>query len=115
MQNAYESGELRGKKLLTARKVVEARRGLGKSIGGRSKRQSAAPLTAAMMVRAYNKEVERQKHFIRKADLVQQRLAFVTAALGGLLQDEHFTNLLRAEGLASLPKVLDEMLQGSAP
>ena len=50
-----------------------------------------------------------------KADLVQQRLAFVTAALGGLLNDEHFTNLLRAEALASLPKVLDEMMRGNAP
>jgi len=115
MQLAYESGELRGKKLLVARKVVEARRGLGKSLGARGKRQSSAPLTATMMVRAYNKEVDRQKHFIRKADLVQQRLAFVTAALGGLLNDEHFTNLLRAEGLASLPKVLDEMMRGNAP
>jgi ParB family chromosome partitioning protein len=82
---------------LVARKVVELRRGLGKSLGARGKRQSSAPLTATMMVRAYNKEVERQKHLIRKADLVDQRLAFVTAALTSLLQEEHFGDLLAGE------------------
>jgi ParB family chromosome partitioning protein len=56
--------------------------------------------------------VERQKHLIRKPDLVEHRLAFVTAALGSLLQEEHFGDLLRAEGLSTPPKAIDELTRG---
>ena len=38
----------------------------------------------------------------------QQRLLFVVSALQELFQDENFTNLLRAEGLDTLPKYLAE-------
>jgi ParB family chromosome partitioning protein len=67
---------------------------------------------AGHLVRAYNKEVERQKHLIRKADLVDQRLAFMTAALRSILQEEHFGDLLRAEGLSTLPRTIDELVRG---
>ena len=38
----------------------------------------------------------------------EQRLLFVVSALQELFQDENFTNLLRAEGLDTLPKYLAE-------
>lgn len=43
---------------------------------------------------------------VKKAEIAQQRLLFVVGALRELLADEHFTTLLRAEGLDSLPKYL---------
>lgn len=111
-QGAYESGALRGKKLLTARRLIEKRRHLGKTYerrGGASSRK----LSSTALVRAYNQEVERQKLVIRKADLVQHRLAFVAAALSNMLSDENFVNLLRAEGLDTLPRQLDERIRGA--
>jgi ParB family chromosome partitioning protein len=45
---------------------------------------------------------------VRKAEFTQQRLLFVVGALRQLFADENFINLLRAEGLASLPKYLAE-------
>mgnify|MGYP002631559729 CR=1 FL=1 len=111
-QGAYESGALRGKKLLTARRLVEKRRHLGKTY----ERRGGAPsrkLSSTALVRAYNQEVERQKLVIRKADLVQHRLAFVAAALSNMLSDENFVNLLRAEGLDTLPRQLDERIRGA--
>ena len=62
----------------------------------------------ASLVRTYQKEVERQKQMVKKAEIAQQRLLFVVGALRELLADENFTNLLRAEGLDSLPKYLAE-------
>jgi len=59
-------------------------------------------------VRAYQNEVERQKLMVKKAELVQQRLLFVTQALRQLLGNENFTNLLRAESLDTLPQYLAE-------
>ena len=43
---------------------------------------------------------------VKKAEFAQQRLLFVVGALRQLLVDENFTNLLRAEGLDTLPKYL---------
>jgi ParB family chromosome partitioning protein len=45
---------------------------------------------------------------VKKAEITQQRLLFVVGAMRELLADEHFTTLLRAEGLDSLPKYLVE-------
>lgn len=113
LQAAYESGELRGRKLLAARRLIEVRGLFGKASGRMSAaRPKGAKLSSTVLVRAYSKEVERQKQLIRKADLVEQRLAFMAAALGGLLKDEHFVDLLRAEGLPTLPKAIDELVRG---
>jgi ParB family chromosome partitioning protein len=60
------------------------------------------------LVRTYQREVERQKLMVKKAEFVQQRLLFVIGALRQLLADENFVNLLRAEGLDTLPKYLSE-------
>ena len=45
---------------------------------------------------------------VKKAEFSQHRLLFVVGALRELLADESFTNLLRAEGLGTLPKYLAE-------
>jgi ParB family chromosome partitioning protein len=115
LQAAYESGELRGRKLLAARRLIEVRGLYGKASGRTGMgRPKGARVSSTILVRAYNKEVERQKQLIRKADLVEQRLAFLAAALGGLLKDEHFVDLLRAEGLSTLPKAIDELVRGKS-
>jgi len=59
-------------------------------------------------VRNYQHEVERQKLMVKKAEFTQQRLLFVIEALRQLLAEEHFSNLLRAEGLDTLPRQLAE-------
>ena len=111
LQEAYENGELRGKKMMTARRLIEQRRNLGISFGRRSANPGVHKLSSIAMVRAYNQEVERQKLMIRKADLVQQRLTFLSAAMARMLTDENFTNLLRAEGLPTLPRQFDERIR----
>ena len=107
MQGAYESGTLRGAKLLTVKRLIDDRRRAGKGYDRKSVSRTPRKLTSSALVRAYNQEVERQKLLIRKADLVQQRLAFVSGAMGRLLGDEDFVNLLRAEGLTSMPAALE--------
>lgn len=108
MQSAYESGELRGKKVLTVKRLIDERRRGGKAYGHKGGNQKAGQrLTSSALVRAYNREVDRQKMLIRKADMVQQRLAFISGAMSRLLADEDFLNLLRAEGLNSMPAILD--------
>lgn len=117
LQQAYENGDLRGSKMMTVRRLIEQRRNLGKAYERRGPSKSSHKVSSVGMVRAYNQEVERQKLLIRKADLVQQHLTFMSAAMARLLSDENFVNLLRAEGLATLPRAFEERMRagGGAP
>lgn len=105
LHDAYESGKLRGKHLLAARRVIERRQILGRSVARGTPRKRAGVSTSSL-VRTYQREVERQRLMVKKAEFSQQRLLFVVGALRQLLADENFTNLLRAEGLGTLPKYL---------
>ncbi|MGO4328756.1 ParB/RepB/Spo0J family partition protein [Cupriavidus sp. M-11] len=107
LQEAYESGKLRGKQLMDARRVIERRQTLGRSAAHRMPRKMS-DVTSSSLVRTYQNEVERQKAIVRKAEFAQQRLLFVIGALRQLFVDENFVNLLRAEDLATLPKYLSE-------
>lgn len=105
MQEAYESGRLRGKQLRETRKVIERRQVLGRSAMKRAPR-GTTEVSVSSLVRTYQHEVERQKLVVKKAELTQQRLLFVVSALRQLLSDEHFVTLLRAEHLDSMPNYL---------
>lgn len=105
LQNAYESGALRGQQLLQARKIIESRQLMGPSVSSGAKRRRVDVSTSSL-IRTYQKEVSRQKLMVKKAEFAQQRLLFVTGALRQLLSDENFATLLRAERLDTLPKYL---------
>lgn len=107
LQEAYESGKLRGTQLIQARRVIERRRNLGRSLGGRAAyRKPSEDVTTSSLVRNYQREVERQKLLVRKAETAQRNLLFIVGALRQLLADENFTTLLRAEDLDTLPQYL---------
>lgn len=107
MQEAYESGRLRGNKLKMARRLIERRRTLGNSVSHRAKRNNV-DVSSSSLVRVYEQEVERKKMILRKSDLTQKRLMFVTSALRKLMANENFVNLLRAEHLDMMPVYLAE-------
>jgi ParB family chromosome partitioning protein len=109
LQDAYESGKLRGSQLIQARRVIERRRARGRSMGGKMiSRKQNEDVTTSSLVRNYKREVERQKQLVRKAENTQRSLLFIAGALRQLLSDENFGNLLRAEGLDTLPQYLAE-------
>ena len=111
LQEAYELGDLRGRQLISARRLIERRLTLGRSIR-RGTPRKRTEVTSLSLVRTYQKEVERQRLLVRKAEFTQQRLLFISSALRELFADENFTNLMRAEALESLPKYLSERIHG---
>ena len=55
LQTAYESGDLRGKKVLTVKRIIDERRRAGKGYGQKGARQNRSQkLTSSALVRAYN-------------------------------------------------------------
>jgi ParB family chromosome partitioning protein len=103
LQDAYESGKLRGKSLLHARRVIEKIQTTEQG-GSRKSKKKQGDVNASSLVRSYKKEVERQRTIVKRAEGTQQRILFVVEALRHLLAVDEFTQLLRNEGLDTLPK-----------
>ena len=109
LREAYENNLLRGGKLMAAKRLVEARQqyGKGQPSADRTKRRS---LSVDGLIRTYQNDVEKKQVLLRKATATRNELMFVTEALRKLLNDENFVTLLRAEGLATIPRNLTDRL-----
>jgi len=115
LQEAYDSGELRGRSLVRVRRLIEHRRARGKELGhhgpnGSGSGKSGRPSTSDL-VRTLRRETEKQARLVKKSRQCEQQLRFVLSALKDLMKNENFVNLLRAEKLDVLPKYLSEMIQ----
>ena len=112
--DAYENKTLRGRKLLTVRKIIEQRKTKGKGLNqGHKPKEERAP-TAEALVRVYRQEADRQKDALKKARLTETRLLFIVTALKKLFHDENFLTMLKAEKLETLPAYLAERVQIAA-
>ncbi len=111
LHDAYEDKTLRGRKLLTVRRIVELRKNNGKSFSHGARRRNNTLQSAEALVRVYRQEADRQKLFLKKSRLTEHRLLFIVSALKNLFRDENFITLLRAEELDTLPAYLAEKIQ----
>ena len=109
LRQAYENNQLRGGRLMAAKRLVEARQqyGKGRPSADQKKRRS---LSVESLIRTYQNDVEKKQVLLRKATATRSELMFITEALRKLLNDENFVTLLRAEGLATIPKNLSDRL-----
>ena len=110
---AYEEKTLRGRRLLTVRRIIELRKTNGKRSNPGVRRRNDRVQSAESLVRVYRQEVDRQKLLVKKSQLAEHRLLFIVSALKNLFRDENFLTLLRAEELDSLPAYLAEKIQVS--
>lgn len=113
--DAYETGKLRGKKLAAARRMLDMRmraQGKGLPSGRLGRKGSGRRMTANDLMQVYQREAEKQRLLVKKSDFTQTRLLFIVEALKDLLTDESFLNLLRAEGLATMPRALAMRIAG---
>jgi ParB family chromosome partitioning protein len=108
---AYDDKTLRGRKLLTVRRIIDLRKANGKRPKPGGRRRNDRLQTADGLVRVYQQEVDRQKLLVKKSQLTEHRLLFIVSALKTLFRDENFLTLLRAEGLETLPAYLAEKIQ----
>ena len=108
LQEAYENGQLKGRQIIEAKRLIEKRQELGPSSPNAA--QIKPPTSSYSLVRTYQTEVERQRKMVLKAEHAHQRLLLVVQGLKKLFADENFVTLLRAEGLDTLPKYLAERI-----
>lgn len=112
LTDAYEKNSLRGNALIRARRLIESRRTHGKTIRNGPRIKAPTDVTATHLLKVYEKETLRQKLVVQKARICETRLLFVVSAMKQLLADEHFVTILRAEGLLSLPKLVESRVHG---
>lgn len=113
--DAYETGKLRGKKLAAVRRILDMRmrtQGKGLPAGRLGRKGHSRRMTANDLMQVYQREAEKQRLLVKKSDFTQVRLLFIVEALKDLLTDEGFLNLLRAEGLATMPRALSSRISG---
>lgn len=109
---AYERNDLRGRALLSARRLIEKRRSKGKTAhkGVPKSNSKGDTVSADSLLRTYQQETLRQKMLVQKAKLCENRLLFVVTAVKQLFADENFINLVRAESLDTVPQFLADKL-----
>ncbi|WP_232845092.1 MULTISPECIES: plasmid partitioning protein RepB C-terminal domain-containing protein [Paracoccus] len=103
LQDAYDKGLLRGKRLLAAKKLVETRRRRGKGLTAQ-KSSATKRLSTAALMKAYQEEAERKRDMIRRANAARDRLVLIIEAFRRLSHDETFIGILEDEGLAIMPE-----------
>jgi len=108
LTEAYEKGELRGKKLSIARRIMAQRLGRQSEVGeGAAERRR---MSVDDLVKEYRKYTQRQRVLLGRANIIHDRYLLIIACMRKLFADDHFVTLLRAEQLADLPESLVEQI-----
>ena len=111
LTDAYSNGTIKSKNIDLVRRLLERRdRRRGKAVSKFGRSHGPRAPTAQQLLDVFEREASRQRLLIKKANFVQGRLTFVLQAIKELRDDEGFGNLLRAEQLDDLPKVLGKRL-----
>lgn len=110
LHEAYENGLLKGKKLMAAKKLVEARRRRGKHLQVNS--SQSQKMSSAALINAYKEDVERKNELIRRANVAHDKLILIVEAIRRLQGDEEFTGLLEDEELSTLPAEIQQRVVG---
>lgn len=114
LMDAYAAGTIKGKKLSTVRRMLDQRMKRSRTVrdNGLGIKNPPRKITAADLMRLYQREAEKQRLLVKKSDYAQAKLLFVVESLKELLLDEGFTTLLRAERLDTMPRALTARITG---
>ncbi|MFG1275417.1 plasmid partitioning protein RepB C-terminal domain-containing protein [Xanthobacter flavus] len=114
LMDAYAAGTIKGKKLSTVRRMLDQRMKRSKTVrdNGLGIKNPPRKITAADLMRLYQREAEKQRLLVKKSDYAQAKLLFIVESLKELLLDDGFTTLLRAERLDAMPRALTARIKG---
>lgn len=108
---AYECGELKGRKVTIVRRILAQRARSGKQ--GKNvfaKAPSRKPMTPDDLTKLYKREVEMHRRIQKKSEFVHQSLVLSRQVFKELFNNKEFCALLRREKLTSFPQPLADLL-----
>lgn len=109
--DAYDRGELKGRKVTIVRRILEQRARSGKQ--GRNafaKAPTRKPMTTDDLTKLYKREVEMHRRIQKKSEFVQQSLVLSRQVFKELFANKEFCALLKREKLTSVPQPLADLL-----
>jgi ParB family transcriptional regulator, chromosome partitioning protein len=110
LTEAYESGALSGKKLVTVQKIISRRKHYGKGLSS-SQRNSTKVISAEDLIAAYEKGAKEKKRLLAQYNYIKGVLDYTSSVLGQLLNDIHFTNQLKAVGMNEIPANVTQIMK----
>jgi len=105
----FESKELNQFAIRIVKRLIDQRRFVGKGRDTDADKKKSRT-NADSLINAFKRESQKQRLMVKKARLCDAKLVITVTALGKLLGDENFFNLLRAESLADIPQYLQDKL-----
>jgi ParB family chromosome partitioning protein len=105
----FESKDLNQFAIRTVKRLIDQRRFVGKGRDTDADKKKSRT-NAESLINAFKRESQKQRLMVKKARLCDAKLVITVTALGKLLGDENFFNLLRAESLADIPQCLQVKL-----
>ncbi len=109
LREAYETGGLRGQRLINVKRILAQRAKNGKALA--PQRTSPKRLNAQTILRVYKQTTAEQRAFRARANRTQEHLLVIASAFKQLLADRQFVELLKSEGLETLPHRLAGRIQ----
>jgi ParB family chromosome partitioning protein len=109
LMKGYESKQFNYVSIRVVKRLIDQRRFAGKQREANPQARKSRT-SVESLVNTYKRESQRQKLLVKKARLCEAKLLFVVTAFGQLLGDENFVTLLRAEGVAEMPKYMHDRL-----
>ncbi|MDO5609914.1 MAG: plasmid partitioning protein RepB C-terminal domain-containing protein [Pseudomonadota bacterium] len=109
--DAYDRGQLKGRKVTIVRRILEHRARSGKQ-GNNAFAKAAArkPMTTDDLTKLYMREVEMHRRIQMKSEFVQQSLLMSRQVFKELFANKEFCLLLKREKLTSIPQPLADLL-----
>jgi ParB family transcriptional regulator, chromosome partitioning protein len=109
LAEAYESGELSGKKLVAVQKIISRRTHYGK--GFSAPQHENAKVSAEDLIAAYEKGAREKKRLLAQYNYINGVLDYASNILSRLLTDVHFANQLKAVGMTDIPQAVTDILK----
>lgn len=105
---AYERGDLKGKKISAARRILEQRirSGKRKAIGGFGLNKPTKKLSTEELAKLYQEDTERHRLIQKKSEHAKNTILLAQQIFKELYADKEFCELLKSESLNSVPKPL---------
>jgi ParB family chromosome partitioning protein len=111
---AFDQKELTQKSLASFKRIIDHRRHFGRQSDRSPTNPAAVKSGADSLIQTYKRESQRLRLIVKKAKVCEARLLSVAAAFKVLLADDHYTTLLRAEQMDTMPKFLAERASKAA-
>ncbi|MBF3536345.1 ParB N-terminal domain-containing protein [Burkholderia pseudomallei] len=107
--DAFNSGEIKGKKVTVIRRILEQRARVGKrGTEPSEKDHKRRKLSPEDLMKLYQRDADKHRVILVKAERVNHSLLIVNQIFRELFADRGFVDVVRAEGLITVPQPLAE-------